>query len=92
MKGKRKGFQKKEAKITDDSLHPYYVVVDENQFSVMLEGSTIPQGYYSNLERALVRIAHFKNLQNLNQQEISLRQFLNEYKTTVNTLIDTIKL
>lgn len=91
MKGKKRGFQKTEVKITDPTIHPYYVVVDENQFSVMLENSTIPQGYYSTLARALQRIAHYKNLSTLNQKEVSLQQFIDEYRTTVNIITETVK-
>lgn len=92
MKGKKKGFQKSEVRIIDPAIAPYYVVVEESQFSVMLEGSTIPQGYYSKLHSALAKIAHYKSLEDMNQSEISLQGYLDHYRDTVNTIIEKVQI
>lgn len=91
MKGKKKGFQKVETRISDETIAPYFITVDESQYSVMLEGSTIPQGYYGSLDSAIRRIAHFKNLSNLDQTTVTLQEYLESYKQTVNTIVQAIQ-
>jgi len=91
LKGKKKGFQKVEARISDKTIAPYYITAEENQYTIMLEGSTIPQGYYSSLESALKKIAHYKNLEELNQTTVTLNEYLNHYRQTVNIISQAIK-
>lgn len=91
MKGKKTGFQKVETRISDETIAPFFITVEESQYTVMKEGSTIPQGYYGNLDGAVRRIAHFKNLDTLNQSTVSLQEYINQYKETVNTIVQAIK-
>jgi hypothetical protein len=91
LKGKKKGFQKVEARISDETIAPYYITVEECQYTVMIEGSTIPQGYYGSLDGALRKIAHYKNLETINQSTVTLNEYLQSYKDTVNIISQAIK-
>jgi len=91
MKGKQKGFQKVGVSISDATIAPYFITVDGSQYTVMLEGSTIPQGYYAGLEGAIKRIAHFKNLEALDQTTITLHEYLESYKQIVNNIVELVK-
>ena len=91
MKEKKKGFQKVGARISDETIAPYFITVDDSQYTVMREGSTIPQGYYGSLDGAVRRIAHFKNLEALDQTTVSLQEYLESYKETVNTIVQAIQ-
>jgi len=91
MKGKQKGFQKVGVSISDAAIAPYFISVDGTQYTVMLEGSTIPQGYYAGLEGAIRRIAHFKNLEALDQSTVTLHEYLENYKQIVNNIVELVK-
>jgi hypothetical protein len=71
-------------------INPYYVSVDENQFTVQIEGSTLPLGYFSTLEVAIKRIAKYKLVENLNQSTVDLNSFLKAYDTVLNQINNRI--
>ena len=55
-KGKQKGFKKKQIEIRDESMAPYYLIKEDKQYVKMLEGNSLPQGYYVKLSNALSSI------------------------------------
>ena len=56
-KGKQKGFKKKQIGIRDESMAPYYLIKEDKQYVKMLEGNSLPQGYYVKLANALSSIS-----------------------------------
>ena len=91
-RGKKAGHVKPQVTIKDETLEPYYVSMDESQFTVMIEGSTLPLGYYGKLENALLKIARYKTLDGLNQTSVDLNGFLSSYEATVNKISNRIPL
>lgn len=89
-RGKKVGHVKAQVTIKDDMIAPYYVSMDENQFTVQMEGSTLPLGYYSTLEVALKRIAKYKLVENLNQSTVDLTDFLKAYNNVLNQINNRI--
>ncbi len=89
-RGKKVGHVKAQVTIKDDMIAPYYVSMDENQFTVQMEGSTLPLGYYSTLEVALKRIAKYKLVENLNQSTVDLTDFLKAYDSVLNQINNRI--
>jgi len=89
-RGKKVGHVKPQVTIKDELMSPYYVSMDENQFTVQIEGSTLPLGYYSKLEAAVKRIARYKVLENLNQSTVDLTDFLKAYDNVLTKLNDRI--
>lgn len=89
-RGKKVGHVKPQITIKDEMINPYYVSVDENQFTVQIEGSTLPLGYYSTLEVAIKRIAKYKLVENLNQSTVDLNSFLKAYDTILSQINNRI--
>ncbi len=89
-RGKKVGHVKAQVTIKDDMIAPYYISMDENQFTVQMEGSTLPLGYYSTLEVALKRIAKYKLVENLNQSTVDLTDFLKAYDNVLNQINNRI--
>jgi hypothetical protein len=89
-RGKKVGHVKPQVTIKDDSITPYYISMDENQFTVQVEGSTLPLGYYSRLDGAVKRIAKYKVLENLNQSTVDLTDFLKAYDKVLTQINDRI--
>lgn len=89
-RGKKVGHVKPQVTIKDEMLSPYYVSMDENQFTIQQEGSTLPLGYYSSLEGAIKRIAKYKLVENLNQSTVDLTDFLKAYDNVLNQINNRI--
>ena len=89
-RGKKVGHVKPQVTIKDDMMTPYYISMDENQFTVQMENSTLPLGYYSTLEGAIKRIAKYKLLDNLNQSTVDLTDFLKAYDNVLNQINNRI--
>ena len=89
-RGKKVGHVKPQVTIKDDMMTPYYVSMDENQFTVQMENSTLPLGYYSTLEGAVKRIAKYKLLDNLNQSTVDLTDFLKAYDNVLTQINNRI--
>lgn len=89
-RGKKAGHVKPQVTIKDDMMTPYYVSMDENQFTVQMENSTLPLGYYSTLEGAVKRIAKYKLLDNLNQSTVDLMDFLKAYDNVLTQINNRI--
>lgn len=89
-RGKKVGHVKAQVTIKDDMITPYYVSMDENQFTIQMENSTLPLGYYSTLEGAIKRIAKYKLVENLNQSTVDLTDFLKAYDNVLNQINNRI--
>ena len=89
-RGKKVGHVKPQVTIKDEMISPYWVSMDENQFTVQQEGSTLPLGYYSTLEGAIKRIAKYKLVENLNQSTVDLMDFLKAYDNVLTQINNRI--
>ena len=89
-RGKKVGHVKPQVTIKDEMISPYWVSMDENQFTVLQEGSTLPLGYYSTLEGAIKRIAKYKLVENLNQSTTDLTGFLKAYDNVLTQINNRI--
>ena len=83
-RGKQKGHQKTMMTIKDEVLSPYYITLDEAQYTLMTEGSTLPIGYFSNLRGAMGRMARLLTVNELDQKAVSMTEYLSTYDTIMN--------
>lgn len=83
-RGKQKGHQKTMTTIKDEVLEPYYITLDESQYTLMTEGSTLPIGYFSSLRGALGRMARLLTVNELDQKAVSMTEYLSTYDTILN--------
>ena len=81
---KQKGHQKTMTTIKDKVLEPYYITLDESQYTLMTEGSTLPIGYFSSLRGALGRMARLLTVNELDQKAVSMTEYLSTYDTILN--------
>lgn len=79
-RGKQKGHQKTMMTIKDEVLSPYYITLDESQYTLMTEGSTLPIGYFSNLGNALRRVSRLLTVNESNQGTVNLSEFISRYE------------
>lgn len=83
-RGKQKGHQKTMTTIKDEVLAPYYITLDESQYTLMSEGSTLPIGYFSSLRGAMSRMARLLTVNELDQKAVSISEYLDTYETIMN--------
>lgn len=88
--------EKKGVIIKDKIIHPYYLSVDENQFSVYKEipsgHQTQAKGYFSSLDRALNSIIHSKTLNECKNEEIiQLQTYIDTYMRVSKSIKDAFK-
>jgi hypothetical protein len=83
-KGKQKGHQKTTMTIKDEVLTPYYITLDESQYTLMTEGSTLPIGYFSSLRGAIKRMARLLTVNKLDQRSVTMTEYLDTYDTIMN--------
>ena len=79
-RGKQKGHQKTMMTIKDKVLSPYYITLDESQYTLMTEGSTLPVGYFSNLGNALKRVSRLLTVNESNQDTLSISEYITRYE------------
>ena len=91
-RGKQKGHQKAMLTIKDKVLAPYYLTLDESQYTLMTEGSTLPIGYYTNLGNALQKASRLLTVNESNQQQVDLSEFLTRYEDISTKLNNTINI
>lgn len=91
-RGKKAGHVKAQVTIKDSVLAPYYVVLDEGQYTLMTEDSTLPLGYFATLQAALNRLARYRAVADMNQQTVSLSAFLDRYEKITTQITEQIKL
>ncbi len=92
LKGKKKGHKKDNLVIKEPSLSPYYLIKESKQFVKMIEGSTLPQGYYISLGSAIHSITKDLVLEKNIGSTLTLRKYITEYETIANELLETIKI
>lgn len=90
-KGKKKGFKKDNLVIKEPSLSPYYLIRENKQFIKMLEGSTLPQGYYTKLGSAIDSIAKDLVLDRNIGDTLTLRKYITEYENISNEILETVQ-
>ena len=54
-KGRQKGQTKAKSIISDSSIAPYTILVEEDQY-VLVDGKDIPQGYFTSLDAIINKI------------------------------------
>jgi len=79
-RGKQKGHQKTMMTIKDKVLSPYYITLDESQYTLMTEGSTLPVGYFSSLGNALKRVSRLLTVNESNQDTLSIGEYITRYE------------
>lgn len=81
--------------ISDPVLLPYKIIVTQNSHNVVdavrPEGAIAdnPYGYFTSLDNALLKIARLKTTKN---KTYSLKEYIDEYKNTINSLREAVKL
>lgn len=90
-KGKKKGSKKSVLYIREDILKPYYLIREDRQFVKMLEGNTLPQGYFIKLGNAIDSIAKDIVLQNNSGNTLTLRKYIHELEAITNNILNIIK-
>jgi len=89
-KGKQKGFKKKQIEIRDESMAPYYLIKDDRQFVKMMEGNSLPLGYFINLANALASVSKDVQLSQDAGKVFSLKRFLDRTEEVNNQILNSI--
>lgn len=89
-KGRKKGFKKDVVEIRDTSINPYYIIKEERQFVLMLEGNTLPQGYYVKLSHALSDISKSVHLAENAGEKLNIRDYISSYDSVQNKILSAI--
>lgn len=89
-KGKQKGHKKSTIEIKDECMSPYYLVKDDRQYIKMIEGNTLPQGYFRKLSHALSSVSQDVHLLQDSGKTLSLRQFINKAEEVNNKILQTL--
>ena len=89
-KGKQKGFKKKQIEIRDESMAPYYLIKDDRQFIKMMEGNSLPLGYFINLANALASVSKDVQLSQDAGKVFSLKRFLDRTEEVNNQILNSI--
>ena len=91
-KGKKKGYKKDNLIIKEPSLSPYYLIRESKQFIKMLEGNTLPQGYYTQLGSAIDSIAKDIILEKNTGNTLTLRKYITEYENISKEILETVQI
>ena len=87
-KGRQKGQTKAKSTISDPSIAPYTILVEEDQY-VLVDGKDIPQGYYSSMSAIITKISRIV-LAN-KREEYNLSGFIDSYNQTKDELLNSFK-
>lgn len=79
--------------IKDPILHPYYLIVDSNNFALHKEINSKFQmqaiGYYTSLERALKKIAHLQTVKKLSEKkQVTLKEHIEMFAKILKAFTD----
>ena len=85
-RGKQKGHQKTMITIKDEVLSPYHITLDESQYTLMSEGSTLPIGYFSSLRGAMSKLARLLTVKELDQKAVAMTEYLNCYENIMQRI------
>ena len=89
-KGKQKGFKKKQIEIRDESMAPYYLLKDDRQHVKIMEGNSLPLGYFTNLANALASVSKDVQLSQDAGKIFSLKRFLDRTEEVNNQILNSI--
>ena len=89
-RGKQKGFKKSIITIKDPVLEPYYITVEEKQYVLMKEGSTIAVGYYGKLANALQTVTKLVSLERNASKTLSIRGFIDTLEEMNETILSVV--
>ena len=87
-KGRQKGQTKAKSIISDPSIAPYTILVEEDQY-VLVDGKDIPQGYFTSLEMIINKISRM--LLANKREKYNLSEFMESYNQTKNQLLTNFK-
>ena len=87
-KGRQKGQTKAKSTISDPSIAPYTILVEEDQY-VLVDGKDIPQGYFTSLEMIINKISRM--LLANKREKYNLSEFMESYNQTKNQLLTNFK-
>ena len=87
-KGRQKGQTKAKSIISDSSIAPYTILVEEDQY-VWVDGKDIPQGYFTSLEMIINKISRM--LLANKREKYNLSEFMESYNQTKNQLLTNFK-
>jgi len=87
-KGRQKGQTKAKSIISDSSIAPYTILVEEDQY-VLVDGKDIPQGYFTSLEMIINKISRM--LLANKREKYNLSEFMESYNQTKNQLLTNFK-
>ena len=87
-KGRQKGQTKAKSVISDPSIAPYKILIEEDQY-VLVDDKDIPQGYYTSLDKVIYKIS--KIFMANKREEFSLSGFMNDYNKTKDEILDSFK-
>ena len=87
-KGRQKGQTKAKSIISDSSIAPYTILVEEDQY-VLVDGKDIPQGYFTSLEMIINKISRM--LLANKREKYNLSEFMESYNQTKNQLLTSFK-
>lgn len=92
QRGRKAGDVKEYTIIKDDSMKPYIILIDENNYilqKVSSDGTAANYGYFSSLVSAIDKIVRL-NMAN-KAKTFTLREYLDEYKKEVEKLNKLLK-
>jgi hypothetical protein len=78
--------------VEEELLEPFYLVCDEDTFTIMKRGVDIPKGYYTSLDGAILRIAKHLMVQVNNQNSVTIKEYLRQYSEFVEKLKQIISI
>jgi len=71
-------------------MAPYYLIKEDRQFVKMLEGNSLPQGYYIKLASALASISKDVLLEQEAGQIFSLKRYMDRSEEVNNQILNAV--
>ena len=87
-KGRQKGQTKAKSIISDPSIAPYKILIEEDQY-VLLDEKDIPRGYYTSLDKVVYKIS--KIFMANKREEYNLSEFMVSYNGVKDEILDSFK-
>ena len=87
-KGRQKGQTKAKSVISDPSIAPYKILIEEDQY-VLVDDKDIPQGYYTSLDKVIYKIS--KIFMANKREEFNLSGYMIDYNKTKDEILDSFK-
>lgn len=91
-RGKQKGYKKDSVKIDDKVLHPFYIISEDRQYTLMKENTLAAYGYYSSLANALQAASKELNKMKHTGKTVSLDEFITSYQKINNQILESVGL